>query len=81
MSEAIDYLFGPLESSEFCSFFLVLMIFGFVFFVMSVILLMYGIFNKTGNGHFMKAALIVCFYFIFYLKSRIFYSMCLGSLK
>jgi len=74
------YLFGPLDQSYYCNFFLVLTVFGFVFFIGSFFMLIYGLSHQIGIEFFLKAAMIMFFYFIFYIQSRILYSMCSGSL-
>ena len=75
------YLFGPLDQSYYCNFFLVLTVFGFVFFIGSFFMLLYGLSNEVGFEFFLKAVMIMFFYFVFYLQSRILYSMCSGSLR
>lgn len=75
-----SFLFGKLDQSYYCNFFLVLTVFGFVFFLGSVFVLIYGICHNVGFTHYLKAAMISFFYFVFYLESRILYSMCSGKL-
>lgn len=74
------YLFGPLDQAYYCNFFLVLTVFGFVFFIGSLFILIYGLSHQVGFEFFLKAVMIMFFYFVFYLQSRILYSMCSGSL-
>lgn len=80
MQEVLQYLFGPLEKSYYCSFFLVLMIFGFVFTIGAIFLLFYNLQQKTSTVSFVNSIMIVIFYAVFYLQSRILYSVCLGTL-
>ena len=80
MNDLTQYLFGPLDKSYFCNFFLVLTIFGFVFLLGSLIMFLYGLFNDTSTAAYFKGFLIMFFYFMFYLQSRILYSMCAGTL-
>jgi hypothetical protein len=80
MNDLTQYLFGPLDASYFCNFFLVLTIFGFVFLLGSLIMFLYGLFNDNGVVSYIKGLLIMLFYFVFYLQSRILYSMCSGTL-
>jgi hypothetical protein len=75
-----NYLFGPLDQAYYCNFFLVLTVFGFVFFIGSVFILLYGLSHQVGFAYYLKAAMIMFFYFIFYIQSRILYSMCSGTL-
>ncbi len=81
MQELLRYLFGPLEKSYYCSFFLVLSVFGFVFMMGAIILLIYNVKNSTTLPTFINSIMIVIFYGVFYLQSRILYSVCLGSIK
>jgi hypothetical protein len=74
------FLFGPLEQAYYCNFFLVLTVFGFVFFIGSVFIMVYGLSHQIGFVFYLKSLIIMCFYFIFYLQSRILYSMCSGTL-
>lgn len=80
MNNIVDYLFGPLEKSYFCTFFLVLTIFGFVFFIAAIIILLYGLSKQIGSLFYVKSFMMVFFYFVFYLQSRILYSMCGSTL-
>lgn len=80
MNDLTQYLFGPLDKSYFCNFFLVLTIFGFVFLLGSLMMFLYGLVNDNGVVSYIKGLLIMFFYFVFYLQSRILYSMCSGTL-
>jgi len=80
LNEIVAYIFGPLDKAYYCNFFLVLTIFGFVFFVGSIFILLYGLNRKVGFAEYLKAAMIMFFYFVFYIESRILYSMCSGTL-
>ena len=80
MKNWLDLLFGPLEKTYYCNFFLVCMIFSFVFLLGSVFILGYNIFNNTGSVRFYNSIMILAFYSILYLQCRIMYSMCLGSI-
>ena len=82
MEDLMNYLFGPLEKSYYCNFFLVITIFIFVFFVFSMIVLGYQVFYDKGVSAPMLITTIgtVTLYFILYLQSRIMYSVCLGTI-
>lgn len=80
MNDIVTYLFGPLEQAYYCNFFLVLTIFGFVFFIGSIFIMLYGLNKDVGFAFYLKAAMIMFFYFVFYIQSRILYSMCSGTL-
>lgn len=80
MNDLTQYLFGPLDKSYFCNFFLVLTIFGFVFLLGSLLMFFHGLFNESSTAAYIKGFLIVFFYFVFYIQSRILYSMCAGTL-
>jgi hypothetical protein len=76
-----DYLFGALEKSYYCNFFLVITIFMFVFFVFTIIIFLYGLFSSKKSGmDFVNSIALSFFYFLLYLQSRIMYSICIGTL-
>ncbi len=81
MEQIIHYLFGPLKTQNFCTFFLVMTIFGFVLTFASFLMLVYGFSQKMGTSVYWKHLSILGFYAVFYLQSRILYSMCVGSVK
>jgi len=81
MTDIYDFIFGPLEKSYYCNFFLVLTIFGFVFFFGAIIILCYNIFKKSTSSVFINSIMVVFFYGVFYLQSRILYSICLGTIE
>ena len=80
MTDISNYLFGPLDKSVFCNFFLVLTIFGFILLVGAFIIMLYGLSNQIGMVYYIKSFMIMLFYFVFYLQSRILYSMCSGTI-
>lgn len=80
MNNWLDFLFGPLDKTYYCNFFLVCTIFAFVFLLGALFILGYNIFNNTGSVRFYNAIMIVVFYSILYLQCRILYSICLGSI-
>ena len=75
-----QYLFGPLEKSYYCNFFLVFTIFMFVFFIGAIIIFIYGLTKEIGVAFYLNSMMLVVFYFIIYLQSRIMYSVCRGGL-
>ena len=81
MERFIEYVFGPLKTQNFCTFFLVMTIFGFVFVVASFVMFIYGFTQNMGALSFWKHLTVFGFYVVFYLQSRILYSMCVGSMK
>lgn len=80
MRELHDFIFGPLEKVYYCNFFLVLTIFGFVFFIGALIILFYNVYKNSNLSVFINSIMVVLFYGVFYLQSRILYSICLGSI-
>lgn len=75
-------LFTPL-SRDFCILFYIMMILGFVLFVSTAVgLLLVRIFGKKpiGAGFYYMGIWTIMIYFLFYLQSRILYSMCSKSL-
>ena len=81
MERFVDYFFGPLKTPNFCTFFLVMTIFGFVFVVASFLMFIYDFTQNVGTLSFWKKLTVFGFYVVFYLQSRILYSMCVGSIK
>jgi hypothetical protein len=75
-----QYLFGPLEKSYYCNFFLVFTIFMFVFFIGAIIIFIYGLTKKIGTVFYLNSIMLMIFYFVIYLQARIMYSVCRGSL-
>ena len=76
MSGINDTLFGPL-SKQYCLYFYLLSVFGFIFLAIAVIGMLFNMFSKKMDskvvGGFLMAALG---YGIFYFQSRLLYSMC-----
>ena len=69
-------LFSPL-SKDFCLYFYILSVFGFILLVISVIFLIWTISQKkTGFDYIFKTVMIALGYFIFYFQNRLLYSMC-----
>lgn len=81
MEALINYFFSPLDKQYFCTFFLVLTIFGFVFVLGALFMLIYGLYKNMGTVTFGKHVTILVFYSLFYLQSRLLYSMCIGSIQ
>ena len=81
MEQFIEFFFGPLKTQNFCTFFLVMTIFGFVFVVASFMMFLYDFTKNMSALSFWKHLTVFGFYVVFYLQSRILYSMCVGSLK
>jgi len=81
MEQFVDKIFGPLKTKDFCTFFLVMTIFGFVFVVASFMMFIYDFAKNMSAISFWKHLTVLGFYVVFYLQSRILYSMCVGSMK
>jgi hypothetical protein len=80
MNFTMEYLFGPLEKSNYCNFFLAIAIFMFVCFVLSIIVFLYGLRKDTGLVFFINSIIVMLLYFLLYFQSRLMYSVCLGSM-
>ena len=81
MEQIVELFFGPLETKNFCNFFLVMTIFGFVFSVAAFAMFIYDFTKNASALSFWKHLTVLGFYVVFYLQSRILYSMCVGSIK
>ena len=81
MERLLEFIFGPLKTQNFCTFFLVMTIFGFVFVVASFMMFVYDCTKNMSAISFWKHLTVFGFYVVFYIQSRILYSMCVGSIK
>jgi len=72
-------LFGPL-SKQYCLYFYLLSVFGFVFLVIAVLGMLFNLFSKKMDGKIVGGFLMAALgYGIFYFQSRLLYSMCSHS--
>jgi hypothetical protein len=77
----MDYIYGPL-SKNYCIYFYLLSVVGFVllcFAVLSAILV--GFTKQKSSGFYVQMLMICIGYGIFYFQNRLLYSMCVGSTK
>ncbi len=84
MENSNDYLFGPLDN-KYCLYFYYLSVFGYAFFVLTAIYLLYFLIvtKKTEVFYFSiiyKLFLSSLIYGVFYFQNRILYSMCIKSI-
>ena len=76
MADTMNYLFGPL-GEEFCMWFYVLSIFGFVYLVLFLIPSIYfGLTRKTNMMYWGNVLAVSIGYFIFYFQNRLLHTMC-----
>ena len=69
-------VFSPL-SKDYCLYFYILSIIGFVGFVLSLVVFgWFAIVSKKGWEYLFKGLFICGTYFILYFQSRLFYTMC-----
>jgi hypothetical protein len=69
-------VFSPL-SKEYCLYFYVLSIIGFVGLVLGVIVFTWiTIVKKKGFDYIIKAIFVLGIYFLMYFQNRLFYGMC-----
>jgi hypothetical protein len=79
MSGLNDTLFGPL-SKQYCLYFYLLSVFGFIFLAIAVIGMLFNMFSKKMDGKVVGGFLMAALgYGIFYFQSRLLYSMCSHS--
>jgi hypothetical protein len=72
-------LFGPL-SKQYCLYFYLLSVLGFVFLVIAVLGMLFNLFSKKMDGKIVGGFLMAALgYGIFYFQSRLLYSMCSHS--
>ena len=79
MNDIQETLFGPL-SKQYCLYFHILSVIGFVFLV---VVLSYafivGVYKRKGIDFYLTALIGSLGYAIFYFQNRLLYSMCISS--
>jgi len=82
MSDLTDRFFSPL-GKEWCMYYYAILVFVFIFFVLSIISAVIGLFNlkKIGFNEIYLLCVPIVMNLILYLQSRIIYSICVSSLK
>ena len=82
MSDLTDRFFSPL-GKEWCMYYFAILVFVFIFFILSIISAVIGLLNLK-NFTFNEIYLLsvpVIMNLVLYLQSRIIYSICVSSLK
>lgn len=81
MDDINDALFGPL-SRDYCLWFYILSLFGFIALVLYIIPAIYlGIVKRKGFDYYLSVIGIAVVYAIAYLQNRLLHTMCLNSVK
>ena len=82
MSDLTDRFFSPL-GKEWCIYYFAILVFVFIFFVLSIISAVIGLFNlkKISFNEIYLLCVPIVMNLILYLQSRIIYSICVSSLK
>lgn len=79
MENTLDTLFGPL-SKQYCVYFYVLSIIGFVLLVLSLLATLFiGITKRKGIEFYVQMIIGSLAYVIFYFQNRLLHSMCVGN--
>ena len=79
MDTFLESFFGPL-SKDYCLYFYILSIVGFVLLTMMLAsTLMIGITKRKGIEFYLQTVSIAIAYGIFYFQNRLLYSMCVGN--
>ena len=79
MNDTLDYIYGPL-SQNYCIYFYLLSVVGFVLLCLAVISMILVGFSKNKSSGFYVQMLMVCIgYGVFYFQNRLLYSMCIGT--
>lgn len=71
-------LFTPL-SKEYCLYFYILSVLGFILMSIALIFGVFGLFSKNGTKNMGKLFMVVSAYFILYFQNRLLYSMCVNA--
>ena len=82
MSDLTDRFFSPL-GKEWCMYYFAILVFVFIFFVLSIVSAVIGLFSLkkfTFNEIYLLCVPVVM-NLVLYLQSRIIYSICVSSLK
>ena len=82
MSDLTDRFFGPL-GKEWCMYYFAILVFVFIFFILSIISAVIGLLNLkkfTFNEIYLLSVQVIM-NLVLYLQSRIIYSICVSSLK
>lgn len=81
MSDIMQTLYGPLDK-DYCLYFLVFSIIGFLLLVLGAIsVLIYGITKKEKISFYFLSMVPLVAYFLMYLQNRILYQMCIGNMR
>ena len=81
MSNLNDTLFGPLNQN-YCLWFYILSVFGFVFLVLFLVPAIYmGIIKRKGSDYYVSVFGIAVIYAISYFQNRLLHTMCVNSIK
>lgn len=82
MSDLTDRFFGPL-GKEWCMYYFAILVFVFIFFILSIISAVIGLLNlkKFTFNEIYLLSVPVIMNLVLYLQSRIIYSICVSSLK
>lgn len=76
-----DSIYGPLNS-QYCIYFYILSVIGFVLLVIAVLSTIFiGITKKKNSKFYMEMLMICISYGIIYFHNRLLFSMCSGSTK
>ena len=81
MTDIMDYLYGPL-GKEYCIWFYILSVLGFVSFIailISIMMMAFG--KKKGSEFYLPMFGIALTYIVAYFQNRLLYSMCSGQMK
>ena len=82
MSDLTNKFFGPL-GKEWCMYYFAILVFVFIFFVLSIISAVIGLFSlkKFSFNEIYLLCVPIVMNLVLYLQSRIIYSICVSSLK
>jgi len=79
MGDVMNYLYGPL-GKEYCMWFYILSVIGFVSLVLFIIPAIYlGIVKHKGFEYYIGILMASVVYGIVYFQNRLLYSMCVGK--
>ena len=79
MNGIMDYLYGPL-GKQYCIYFYLLSVFGFVLLTLTIIGMVWSLFTKRVDTKVLMGLFMACIgYSIFYFQNRLLHTMCVHN--
>lgn len=80
MQNIMDLIYGPLPK-DYCNFFYIFSIIGFIYFILALISFTYlAVIKKRSVGFYLQSLYVLGAFFIFYFQNRLLHTMCVRSI-